>query len=223
MTHVITNDLKGIYKKLAGSKADPVTILDERAIDVAAGTNGSTIEAHAVDVRRYGGLQAKNTSTMRRTSEYKGSIEPDGKLAPNDEPLVDAGDGALSQLPDAPIGPGQTWTFTRSILIDRELGQGTMTYTDTLVRIESRGMDKIAIIDVKGKGRADVAKDLKAKGFATSDMTFAGNAEFNLTSGVPGTQHYTAHVQWNTRVMWVHLGLIFDDTYDAAAWMVKGR
>ena len=222
MTHVIANDLNGLYKKLAGSKADPVTILDDRTIDVATAQNGA-IDVAVVDVRHYGGLQAKDTSSIRRTAEYKGSIAADGKRAPTDEPLVDAGDGALTQLPDGPVSIGQTWTFSRGVLVDRDLGHGSMTYTETLTRVDVRGADRIAVIDVKGDGRVDVAPDLKQKGFQTADMTMAGTAEFDTTTGLPGVQHYTAHVQWNTHVLWVHLGLVFDDTYDAAAWSLKGR
>lgn len=222
MTHVIANDLRGVLKKLAGSKADPVTILEERAADVAIGGNGA-IDATTVDVRHYGGLQAKDKSSMRRTGEYKGLMAADGKRSPSDEPLVDAGEGALSELPDTPVSAGQSWTFTRRILIDRDLGQGTMTYTDTLQRFETRDNHRVAIIAVKGAGRADVAPDLRSKGFQTADMTFAGTAEFDETAGLPGVQHYTAHVQWNTKVMWVHLGLVFDDTYDATPWSLKGR
>jgi hypothetical protein len=217
MTHVIANDLGGIYKKLAGSKADPVTILEDRTIDVSSAADG-TVDAATVDVRHYGGLQAKDTSVMRRTTEYKGAIAATGRRSPSDEPLVDAGDGPLDEFPDQPLAVGQTWSLTRSILVDRELGHGSMTYTDTLTRIDVRGTHKIAVIAVKGAGKADVASDLKAKGFATADITLAGTAEFDITDGVPGVQHYTAHAQWNTHVLWVHLGLVFDDTYDAAPW-----
>ena len=217
MTHVIANDLGGIYKKLAGSKADPVTILEDRTTTIACGANGA-VDATTLDVRHYGGLQAKDTSTMRRTSEYKGTWSPDGKRSPSDEPLVDPGEGAIAELPDGPVAVGQSWSFARKFLVDRELGQGTMTYTDTLQRIDVRNEHRIAVIAVKGAGRADVAKDLQAKGFSTADITLAGTGEFDLTDGLAGAQHYTAHAQWNTHVLWVHLGLVFDDTYDAAPW-----
>ncbi len=222
MTHVIANDLNGVYKKLAGSKADPVTILDDRTVDVTTGPSGA-IDAAIVDVRHYGGLQSKDTSSIRRTAEYKGAIAATGVRTPTDEPLYDAGDGPLSAIPDGPVNVGQTWTFPRDILVDRDLGHGSMTYTDTLERIDVRGNDRIAVITVKGAGRVDVAPDLKQKGFQTADMTLAGTAEFDITTGLPGTQHYTAHVQWNTHVLWVHLGLVFDDTYDAVPWSLKGR
>ena len=222
MTHVVTNDLGGIYKKLAGSKADPVTILEERAITVACGPSDA-VDATTVDVRRYGGLQSKDTSTMKRASDFKGTIAPDGKRSPSDEPLLDPGDGALAELPDEPIAIGQSWTFARKIRVERDLAEGSMTYTDTLQRVDLRNGHQIAVIAVKGDGKADVAPDLKAKGFNTTDISLAGTAEFDMTDGVPGAQHLTAHAQWNTRVLWVHLGLIFDDTYDAAAWTQSGH
>jgi len=222
MTHTITYDMNSVLRKLAGSKADPVTILEQRSVDVAAAPNGAVDETIA-DTRHYGGAHPKNTSVVRRTTNYKGVIASNGKRTPTGEPLVDAGDGALAELPEGPVAVGQTWTFSRQILVDRELGQGTMTYTDTLTKIDDRNGHRIAVIAVKGQGRVDVAKDLKAKGFQTTDMTFAGSAEFDLTSGLPGVQHYTAHAQWNTRILMTHLGLIFDDTYDAAAWTPKGH
>lgn len=220
MTHVIANDLSGIYKKLAGSKADPVTILEDRTADFTASANGG-VDASVLDVRHYGGLQSKDTSVMKRTTSYKGTIAASGRLTPTDEPLYDVGAGPLSEFPAMPVAVGQSWTLTRDILVDRDLGHGSMTYTDTLDRIETRGTHKVAIIGVKGAGKVDVAPDLAAKGFKTADISLDGTAEFDATTGLPGVQHYTAHVQWNTHVLWVHLGLVFDDTFDAAGWTAK--
>jgi len=220
MSHVIANDLAGIYKKLAGSKADPVTILEERTTDLNAGQDGG-IDGSTVDVRHYGGLQSKDASVMKRASTYKGTIAPNGRRTPADEPLYDAGAGALCEFPSTPVAVGQSWTLTRSILVDRDLGHGSMTYTDTLEKFDIRQGHRIAVIAVKGAGRVDVAPDLAAKGFKTADMALTGTAEFDTTTGLPGIQHYTAHVQWNTKVLWVHLGLVFDDTFDAVAWSAK--
>lgn len=223
MTHVVTNEIPGVYKALVGSKGDPVTILEDRTIQANAGANAALDESVS-DSRRYAGPQAaKDPSVVTRPSRYSGTIAPDGALAPDDEPLVDAGDGALARLPDAPIQPGQSWSFTRSFLIDRDLGQGTMTYTDTLVRVDLRGGHAIAVIDVKAAGRADVAADLRAKGYQTSAIALAGTAEFDATSGLPGVQHYVGHAEWGTHVLWVKLGLAFDDTYDAAPWAAAAR
>ena len=77
------------------------------------------------------------------------------------------------------------------------------------------------IIDVKARGKVDVAQDLRAKGFGPADMTLAGTGAFDITAGLPSTGHYIAHAQWNTRVLWVHLGLIFDDAYDTGSWTAK--
>src|SRR5690348_11960642 len=140
MTHVIANDLNGIYKKLAGSKADPVTILEDRTIDVTTGPSAD-VDCEIADVRHYGGLQQSNTQSVRRMSSYKGTIAQDGQRTPTDDPLVDAGDGVLTQLPAGPVSIGQTWTFTRQILVDRDLGHGSMTYTETLTRVDARGAD----------------------------------------------------------------------------------
>ncbi|HYK54421.1 MAG TPA: hypothetical protein VEV38_12935 [Candidatus Eremiobacteraceae bacterium] len=220
MTHVIANDLSGIYKKLAGSKADPVTILEDRTTEFGAGQAGN-VDGSIVDVRHYGGLQSKDASVMKRTSAYKGTIAASGRRTPSDEPLYDVGAGPLCDFPATPVAVGQSWTLTRNILVDRDLGHGTMTYTDTLEKIDTRQGHRIAIIAVKGAGRVDVAPDLTAKGFKTSDIALTGTAEFDTTTGLPGVQHYTAHAQWNTKVMWIHLGLIFDDTFDALAWSAK--
>lgn len=223
MTHVISNDLRGALKALAGSRADPVTIIEEREVAISIGSGGE-IGTTTTDRRHYGGDHPKDTSVVTRTSAYKGTLGKDGTLAPSVEPLTDVGDGALSQFPGGrPPTMGQSWSFSRKILVDRELGSGTMTYTDTLTRIDTRNGHRIAVIDVKGTGRADVAQDLKAKGFATTDMTFSGTAEFDLTTGLPAAQHYVAHAKWNTRVMWVHIGLAFDDTYDADPWSPAGH
>ena len=43
---------------------------------------------------------------------------------------------------DIPLAPGQIWTFTRPIKTDRDLGQGTMTYTDKLARVDDRPIRK---------------------------------------------------------------------------------
>ena len=220
MTHVIANDLNGIYKKLAGSKADPVTILEDRTTEFGAGPAGS-VDGSILDIRHYGGLQSKDTSVMKRSSTYQGTIAATGRRTPSDEPLYDAGEGPLSEFPSTPVAVGQSWTLTRNILVDRDLGHGSMTYTDTLEKFDMRQGHRIAVIAVKGAGRVDVAQDLAAKGFKTTDITLTGTAEFDTTTGLPGVQHYTAHAQWNTKVMWIHLGLIFDDTFDALAWTAK--
>ena len=222
MTHVVSYDMNGTLRAIAGSRADPVTILEQRVATLAAGQSGA-VNVTTVDTRRYGGAHPKDASVVSRTVEYKGTEAADGTRTPTDEPLVDAGDGALSQLPRSPLAVGQSWGFARKILVEREMGQGTMNYTDTLTRIDVRGGHQIAVIDVKGDGRADVASDLQAKGFRTAELTLAGTAEFDLTAGLPGVQHYTAHAEWSIRPFGVHVGVIFDDTYEATAWSLKSQ
>ena len=221
MTHAITYDMAQVFKNLAGHKADPTTIIDDRTADVAPGPAGA-IDVSIVDVRHYGG-QSKDTSSVRRTAAYKGTIAPTGKRTPTDDPLFDVGAGPLTGFPVTPVAPGQSWTLSRNVLVERDLGSGAMTYTDTLTRVDARAGHKIAIIAVRGAGRVDVTPDLQTKGFKTADITLTGSAEFDTTAGVPGVQHYAAHVQWNTRVMWTHIGLIVDDTYDEPAWTGKRR
>ena len=220
MTHVNSFDMNGMLRKLMGSRADTTTIIEQRAIALAAGEKGK-VDISTVDIRRYGGDHPKDPSSVRRTSAYAGSIAANGSLTPSNEPLTDAGDGGLAELPSSPIAVGQSWTFARKILVEREIGQGSMNYTDTLTRVDTRAGHRIAVIAVKGAGRVDVFQDLQAKGFHTADMTLSGTAEFDLTSGLPGVQHYTAHIEWTSRPMGVHIGVVFDDTYDAAAWTSK--
>jgi len=132
----------------------------------------------------------------------------------------DPGDAALAEFPSQRVAPGETWTFTRPIRVDRELGSGIMNYTDRLERIEDRAGHRVAIIAVNGSGRVDAVKDLQAKGFKTAPMVFAGTAEFDLSEGVPLAQHYTAHVEWGTRILGAHVGLVVDETYSAKPWSV---
>jgi len=218
MSHVVSYDMNGTLKALMGSRADDVTILEDRAVSTTTGSTGA-VDEEIADQRRYGGTDPKDTSVQKRTASYKGAIAPDGECTPSDEPLVDAGAGALAQLPSGPIQTGATWTFTRRILVERDLGSGTMTYTDTLTRVDTRGGHQIAVVDVKGAGRVDLTSDLQAKGFHTTDMALEGTGEFDVTAGLPGVGHYTAHAEWTTRLLGVKVGIIFDDTYDATPWV----
>jgi hypothetical protein len=220
MTHTVSFDMNSLLRKFAGSRADTTIIIEQRSVALTAGDNGK-VDCSTIDVRRYGGDHPKDTSIMRRTLTYKGSMDPNGRRTPSDEPLIDAGDGALAELPNDPLVVGGSWTFVRNILVEREIGRGTMSYTDTVTHIDTRGNHRIAVIDVKGVGRVDVFQELQDKGFRTADMAMKGTAEFDLTTGLPGVQHYTAHAEWAIRPMGVHIGLVFDDTYDAAAWTSK--
>jgi hypothetical protein len=223
LVHFITYDISKTLKGLAGSRADDVTILEDRTRTLSMLDASGKIQVTAENTRRFGGANPKDKSVKQRTDKYEGTIWPNGVTRPASVALGDAGDGALDQLPDKPLAIGQTWTFQRPVKVDRELGQGTMTYTDKLARVEERGGHRIAIIEVAGTGRVDAAKDLQAKGFHTAPIALKGTAEFDTTTGLPGTQHYTADVEWMTHVIFAKVGVKFHDTYDATPWTVKEK
>ena len=218
LKHVIAYDLNKTLRGLAGSRANDVIILEERKRSLTVGANSKNVEETAITTRRYGGDDPKDKSVKQRTDKFSGMMEPDGKRTPAATLLQDAGDGALYFLPDSEVVPGQSWTFAHRIRVESELGEGPMTYGEKLVRIDERAGHRIAVIQVDGSGRIDIAKDLRAKGFKTATMTLHGTAEFDLTAGVPGAQHYSGRVQWNTRVMFANVGVIFSDSYDAEPW-----
>jgi len=215
--HLVTYDLNKTLRNLTGSRSNPVTILETRR-RILILSPPDAIKETETNTRRYA-PGAKDKSVIVRTVDYAGQLAPDGVRKPPLDALEDAGDGALDQLPDQPLFVGQAWSFSRPIRVERTLGQGTMLYTDTLDRIEQRAGKRVAIIAVTGIGRVDVARDLQRKGFKTATMALTGNAEFNLTDGLPGAQHYAARVEWGTRILFTHIGVIFDDTYDATPWI----
>lgn len=214
-THNVIYDLNKTLRRLTGSKSDPVTISETRSRSLLLNANGS-VKISETNTRRY--VDKKDKSVITRHADYNGTLSADGKRNPPPGFLGDAGDGALDELPDQPIAAGQTWTFSRNFLIDRSLGQGVMKYTDKVERIEMRGRKRFAIISVSGAGRADLAKDLRAKGFHTSDVALTGTAEFNISDGLPAAQHYTARGSWYARIMFAKIGVIFNDTYEAQPW-----
>jgi len=216
LVHLIVFDMSKTLKGMAGGRADDQTILEDRTRVLTVKEKGAIAETET-NLRRYGGDKPKDPSVKERTFQYDGSIAPDGIRVPEREILEDAGDGALDQLPDIPLAPGQTWTFSRKVHTDRELGQGWMTYLDKLLRVEQRGSHRIAIIEVSATGRIAPVAEMQSHGFKTSTMQLAGTAEFDTTTGLPGIQHYTGKVRWSTTVlMFTHIGVIFNDTYDAA-------
>ena len=218
LVHVISYDLSSTVRHLLGRRADPTTILETRQHTLAAKNTDGLVQETSIITRRYGGDRPKSTEVKVSTTQFTGVIAPNAVHSPGPGELGDAGDGALDQLPDSAATIGTKWTFTRAIGVDRDFGGGAMTYKDEIVRIDDRGGHRLAVISVLGSGRIDVARDLQQKGFRTADMTLKGTAEFDLTDHVPGKQHYTAHAQWNTRVLYAHIGLVFDDTYDASPW-----
>ena len=221
LVHLITYQMSKALKNLAGSRADDQTVLEDRTRLLTIKAQGAISETET-NTRRFGGDHPKDKSIKERTVQYDGTIASNGIRKPVRDSLEDAGDGALDQLPDIPLAPGQTWTFSRDVHTDRELGQGPMTYVDKVVRIEERNGHRIAIISVSGTGRIAPASDLQSHGFKTATMDFSGTAEFDTTSGLPGVQHYTGKVTWATKVMFARIGVVFNDTYDAAAYQPAG-
>lgn len=220
LVHLVKYQMSKTLKNMVGSRANDQTILEDRAQVLTLG-DGGTLSETETNSRRFAGDHPKDPSTKVRTIQYEGKIAPNGTRTPARDVLEDAGDGALDQLPDVPLTPGQTWTFSRRIKTDRELGEGTMTYTDKLTSVQDRGGHRIATIAVNGVGRVLPASDMQAKGFKEATMTFSGTAEFDVTAGLPGVEHYTGTVTWGTKVMWTHIGVVFDDTYDATPLVIK--
>lgn len=216
LTHHVTYDLNPTLRKLTGSKSNPVTILEVRQRTLQELDATGAVKISETNTRHY--VDSKDKSVVTRNSDYSGTLKPDGSRAPSPGFLGDAGDGALDQLPAGPIAVGQTWSFSRNFKVDRSLGQGVMTYTDKLERLETRGGKTYAIIGVTGAGRADIASDLRGRGFHTTDLNLTGTGEFDVTDGMPGAQHYTAHGEWRTHVLFSKIGVIFDDTYEAQPW-----
>jgi hypothetical protein len=219
-THVVSYDMNHTLLSLLGSRAAPTNIVDTRTAIIDVSQDGAHIKEDATTVRRFGGTDPKDKSAVIRHDQYSGAISVTGVKTPAVERLSDAGDGALDELPPSPLRVGQTWTFTRPVGLDRSLAEGTMTYTDTLTGMSVRNGHQIAAISVSGTGVAQPASDLVAKGFHPSTYSLQGKAEFDVTAGTPGTQHYDAQVEWIAHVMFAKIGIKFVDTYDSNGWTV---
>lgn len=221
--HVISYDMNHTLMSLLGDRVAPVTLIDTRTAIIDIVQPGGRIEEDATSLRRYGGDNPKDKSVVTRHDHYEGALASDGVRTPAVERLADAGDGALDELPTAPLRIGQAWTFSRPISIERSLGEGTMTYTDTLTGLTDRNGHQIATISVSGAGAAAPASDLQAKGFHPASYSLHGSAEFDVTAGMPGTQHYDANVEWDAHVVFSKIGLKFADTYDSGGWAIADR
>jgi hypothetical protein len=206
---------------LLGDRVAPTTLVDTRTALIDILPDGGRIKEDATSVRRYGGDNPKDKSTISRHDHYEGTLAPNAVRTPAVARLADAGDGALDELPVALVRIGQSWTFSRPISIERTLGEGTMTYTDTLTGLTDRNGHRIATITVSGTGVAAPASDLQAKGFHPASYSLHGSAEFDVTAGLPGKEHYDANVEWVAHVVFSKIGLKFADTYDAAGWTVS--
>jgi hypothetical protein len=218
--HLVSYDMNHTLLSLLGSRAAPTTLVDTRTAIIDVSHDGAHIKEDATTVRRYGGTDPKDKSVVTRHDRYDGTIAATGVRTPAVERLGDAGDGALDELPAAPLHVGQTWSFSRPVSLDRSLAEGTMTYTDTLTSLSVRNGHQIAAITVSGTGIAQPASDLVAKGFHQSTYTLHGTADFDVTAGAPGTQHYDAQVEWVAHVMFSKIGIKFVDTYDSNGWTI---
>ncbi|HXW50396.1 MAG TPA: hypothetical protein VEJ41_00280 [Candidatus Acidoferrales bacterium] len=243
----VTYQMSSVLKAMAGHRADPVYIIEDRTRTFAP-ADVETVDVTDVFARRHGGPNPPDTTVKTRTrkqilpidSSGQSGLEPylckdepplndadpDPKSftacapaeAPADRRYQDAGDAALAELPAGPVAPGTSWSFTRPVIVSREFASGTLTYVDTLQRFEQRDGHEIAIVDVAATGRVDLASDLEARGFHTGTMTFSGTGEFDTTSGAPGTQHYTGHADWHASILGANIGLSLDEVYDAKPW-----
>jgi hypothetical protein len=137
---------------------------------------------------------------------------------PDARTYEDPGDAVLTQFPAGPAEIGQTWTFTRPVVVGREEGYGPLDYVLTLQRLDQRGKHQIAVFDVSATGRINPSKDLQARGFHTATMTLSGTAEFDVGQGIPGAQHYTGHVEFHASIMGANIGYTFDEVYDGQPW-----
>lgn len=244
----VTYAMSSVLKAMAGHRADPVYVIEERTRTFSAGTAPGEIDINDQFSRKHGGTNPTDTTVKTRTRKQilqndasgqtglepylckaeppLNDTDPDPKTFAACSPAVpiesrryeDPGDAALDQLPAGPVAPGASWTFTRAVIVGREFASGTITYVDTLQRIDQRSRHQIAVIDVAGTGRVDLAPDLQARGFHTGTMTFAGTGEFDLTAGSPGTQHYTGHADWHASILGANIGLALDEVYEGKAW-----
>ena len=74
---------------------------------------------------------------------------------------------------------------------------------------------------MSGACNAAAASDLQAKGFHPAAYSLKGSAEFDITAGIPGKQHYDGNVEWIAHVMFSKIGVKFADTYDSGGWTVS--
>ena len=220
--HVVSYDMNHTLMSLLGNRVAPTTLIDSRTATIDVSADGARIIEDATVLRKFGGTDPKDKSVVTRHDRYEGALARDGVRTPPVARLGDAGDGALDELPAAPLRVGQTWTFSRPIGLDRTLGDGTMTYTDTLAGLSERSGHRIASITVSGVCEAQPASDLQAKGFHPSTYTLRGTAEFDVTAGLPGVQHYDGQVEWIAHVMFSKIGIKFADTYDSSGWTLAG-
>ena len=251
--HNVTFLLSGVLKGMVGHRADPVYVIEDRTRTYTIPHGSNEIYVNDLFARHHGGPNNTDSTVKRRTRKqivpfdasgrssfepflckgerplddtnptwaaFKGCPETD---SPGDHAFQDPGDAALAELPVGPAEIGQTWAFSRPVVVGREEGSGTLDFVDTLQRIDERGTHRIAVIDVTATGRMNPSADLKSRGFHTSTMTFSGGAEFDLGQGVPGAQHYTGHVEFHASIMGANIGYALDEVYDGKPWTISAK
>lgn len=253
VTTTVTYQLSSVLKAMLGHRADPVYIVEDRIRTYSGASMANDVDVNDAFARRHGGSNPSDTTIRRRTRKQIVAFDPSGRfsiepyLCKNEPPLNDAnadpktytacaanesvddhayqdpGDAALAELPTGVVDVGKSWTFTRPVTVGREFASGTLTYVDTLQRIEERDNQQIALVDVAATGRVNLASDLEAKGFHTGTMSFSGTAEFNVTTGMPDAQHYSGHAEWHASLLGANIGLIFDEVYDTKPWTIAAK
>jgi hypothetical protein len=248
--HNITFEMSEVFKKMAGHRADPIYVVEDRSRIYTTPHGDETVYVNDAFARHHGGPNNTDPTVKKRDRKQIVPFEASGRigyepyLCKDEPPLDDSnasptsykacvspeqasdrtyedpGDAVLSELPGNALDIGQSWTFSRPVVVGREEGYGTLDYVVTLQRIEERGKQRIAVFDVSATGRINPSKDLQDRGFHTATMTFSGTAEFDLGQGTPGTQHYTGHVDFHASIMGANIGYAFDEVYDGAPWTV---
>lgn len=251
--HNVTFLLSGVLRKMVGRRADPVYVIEDRTRTYTMPHGSNEVYVNDLFARHHGGPNNTDTTVKSRTRKQIVPFDANGRFsfepflckgerplddtnptwaafkgcpatdAAADHAFQDPGDAALAQLPVGPAEIGQTWTFSRPVVVGREEGSGTLDFVDTLERIDDRGTHRIAVIDVTATGRMNPSADLKSRGFHTSTMTFSGTAEFDLGVGVPSVQHYTGHVEFHASIMGANIGYALDEIYDGKPWIVSAK
>ncbi len=249
--HNITFEMSAVLRGMAGHRADPIYVVEDRTRTYTTPHGVGDVYVNDAFARHHGGPNNTDTTVKRRTRKQIVPFDPSGRysiepfLCKDEPPLDDSnpnpttykqcpasdpaddhayedpGDAVFAQLPPGFIEVGQSWTFSRPVVVGREEGYGTLDYVDTLQRIDARGKQRIAVFDVTASGRINPSKDLQARGFHTATMTFSGTAEFDIGAGMPGVQHYTGHVDFHASIMGANIGYAFDEIYDGTPWTVS--
>jgi hypothetical protein len=249
--HDITFQMSAVLRSMAGHRADPIYVVEDRTRTYTTPHGDSDVYVNDAFARHHGGPNNTDTTVKHRTRKQIVPFDPTGRysfepyLCKNEPPLDDSnpnptsykqcppadaaddhayedpGDAALSQMPAGPIDVGESWTFSRPVVVGREEGSGTLDYVVTLQRIDERGKQRIAVFDVSASGRINPSGDLQARGFHTATMTFSGSAEFDIDAGIPGVQHYTGHVEFHASIMGANIGYAFDEIYDGTPWTIS--